>query len=76
MSNNVVSSVYGCRKLQNAYTPDPYENKLNYSSLCANEGIKKVARIVGIILTIVKILVPLIIIIFGMFDLGKSYCSK
>ena len=74
LSNNIDTTVYGCRKLKEA-TSTLYENKLNYNSLCANGDFRKVARILGIVLSIVKVVVPLIIIVLGIVDLTKAVTS-
>ncbi len=55
--------------------PAPAPN-LNYSSLCANEGIKNAAEIVGYVVLLIKWLVPIILIVFGMIDFGKAVISS
>ncbi len=49
---------------------------IDYSSVCANEGPRQVAKICGIIVQICKWVVPLIIIILGMFDFAKAVISN
>lgn len=51
------------------------ETNINYNNLCAEEGIKNTMRILGNVLLIIKIVVPLLIIIFGMIDFIKAITS-
>lgn len=49
---------------------------LNYNSICANEGPRQAAKIVGYVIQICKWIVPLMIIILGMMDFGKAVISS
>lgn len=43
---------------------------------CNNESVLGIIRIFGIIIEIVKIVIPLLIIVFGMIDFGKVVISS
>lgn len=43
---------------------------------CGQEGVLKTFQIVGYLITIIKILVPLILIIFGSIDFGKAVVAS
>lgn len=50
--------------------------RLDYSSLCSNEGFKQAAKIIGYVIMIVKWIVPLLIMVLGMIDFGKAVVSN
>ena len=54
------------------------KNKETFSEFdfCSDTGVKVALRIVGYVLFIIKILVPLLLIIFGAIDLGKAVLSS
>lgn len=43
---------------------------------CNNAGVLSMIRILGIIIEIIKIIIPLLIIVFGMIDFGKVVVSN
>lgn len=49
---------------------------LDYNNLCSDAGINTTMKMIGIFLNIIKILVPMIIIGFGMVDFGKAALSN
>ena len=51
-------------------------NALSYSSICSNVEVLNVIRIFGVIIKIIKIVIPLLIIVFGMIDFSKSVVSS
>ena len=53
-----------------------YAARLDYSSLCSNDGFREAAKIVGFVIMIVRWIVPLIIIVLGMVDYGKAAISN
>lgn len=55
---------------------DEEEYIIDYNSICSDKNIKKGVRIIGIVLYIIKILVPLIIIVLGMIDFAKAVISS
>ena len=57
-------------------SPNVNAARLNYSSPCEEEGILNAVRIIGYIITIAKILVPLLIIVFGMIDFAKAVTAS
>lgn len=59
-----------------AYYCGATSTRLKYDSLCSNNGIKSAFKIVGYVIAIVKWIVPLIIIVFGMIDFGKAVISN
>ena len=52
--------------------------EINYDNLCANfaEGVGSAVRMIGYIVEIVKIVIPLLIIVYGMVDFGKAVISS
>ena len=59
-------------------TPDSKEIKtnLNYGSICGNEGVQTAFKVLGTVIFIVKILAPLLIIVFGMIDYFNAVTSS
>lgn len=49
---------------------------LDYNNVCNNTDILSAIRIAGVIISIIKIVIPLLIIIFGMIDFGKVVTSS
>ena len=47
-----------------------------YDNPCKNKGVRNAMRIIGYVIFVVKILAPLMIIIFGMIDFGKAVTSN
>ena len=45
------------------------------STFCANEGVQTLFSILGIGVTAIKIAIPIILIIWGMLDMGKAVTS-
>lgn len=50
--------------------------RLDYDSICSNEDIRSAFTIIGRLISVVKVIVPLLLIIFGMIDLGKAVPSS
>lgn len=44
-------------------------------NFCDNESVLSVVRIFGIVIEIIKIVIPLLIIVYGMLDFGKVVVS-
>jgi len=53
-------------------TPDNTNNTDKIFDFCAEDGVLKTFQIVGYLITVIKILVPLLLIIFGSIDFGKA----
>ena len=51
---------------------NPEDTRLEYNSLCSNDGIRQSVKIIGYVLEICKWVVPFIIIILGMIDFFKA----
>lgn len=49
---------------------------IDYSNICYNADILNGIRIAGVIISIIKIFIPLLIIIFGMIDFSKVITSS
>ena len=49
---------------------------IDYNNICNNSEILNTIRIIGIIIAIIKVVIPLLIIIFGMIDFGKAVISS
>lgn len=45
------------------------------STFCSNEGVQTLFSILGIGVTAIKIAIPIILIIWGMLDMGKAVTS-
>ena len=67
--NNIFGEVIGDKFFSNN---DDYETKIDYNSLCSNPNIKKAAQLIGYIIQIIRWIVPLMLIVFGMLDFGKA----
>jgi len=48
---------------------------LNYENVCGNESVMNVVRIIGNVITVIKWIIPFIIIVLGMVDFGKAITS-
>ena len=55
-----------------------FADAIDYGNLCSSydDGIGKAARLLGYAIEVVKWVIPLIIIIFGMIDFGKAVLSS
>ncbi len=53
-----------------------YNPSFNTNDICANEGVTDALIIIGHIISILKYIVPLIIIVFGMVDFTKAVVSS
>ncbi len=55
-----------------------YELKVNYNSFCGNEngGVKTTFKILGMVVYVMKLLAPLLIIVFGVLDYFKAVTSS
>ena len=51
-------------------------NKVNYNNFCGNDGVTKVMKILGSVVYILKIVGPLLIIVFGIIDYAKAVVSS
>ena len=49
---------------------------VSYNNICNNSDVLSAFRIAGVIISIIKIVIPLLIIIYGMIDFGKVVISK
>lgn len=52
------------------------KTNLNYGSICGNEGVQTAFKVLGTVIFIVKILAPLLIIVFGMIDYFNAVTSS
>ncbi|MEG1015830.1 MAG: hypothetical protein RSD96_02075 [Bacilli bacterium] len=48
----------------------------NTTEFCAQAGVKGMMSLIGLLITVIKIVVPLILIVFGMIEMGKSVMGK
>ncbi len=55
---------------------NPEDPRLDYHSLCNNDGIRHAVKIIGYVISICKWVVPLIIIVLGMIDFSKAVISS
>lgn len=54
----------------------PKAHAIDYNNICNNVELLSAIRIAGVIISIIKIVIPLLIIIFGMVDFGKAVTSS
>lgn len=55
---------------------NPINPNLNYDNFCANEGVSDVFKMIGHIIQILKWVVPIILIVMGIFDFAKASLSS
>ena len=75
MNENTGQEVQETQVIPNAERPT-YETVLNYNNLCANENIKQAMKIIGYVIQVIRWIVPLMLIVLGMIDFGKSAISS
>ena len=53
-----------------------FAENINYNNICGDERILNFMQIIGMIINVVKILVPIIIVVLGMVDFGKAVIAN
>ncbi len=74
--NNNTNEVY----INNVFSTDYYADDDSYAfdaeSFCEKDNIKKVFRALGWVLTIVKVVIPILLIAFASIDFGKAVIAS
>ncbi len=55
---------------------DPTDPRVDYTNICQNDGVKQAFKIIGKIISITKIVVPMILIVLGMIDFAKAIFAQ
>ena len=70
-----VGSLTEVNKNEDPQIPNPTQSNFDYERPCDEKDVLKAMKIIGRVVQIAKIIVPLIIIVFGMIDYSKAVLS-